>query len=302
VSLARAPGKLVLSGAYAVLTGAPALVAAVDRYVLADSERSASFLTPEVAAALGDRAAPWFDANDLRDQGKKLGLGSSAAILVASLAALELDADPGLNDAALCARVYERALVAHRTAQGGGSGVDVAASAHGGVLAARRTPAGLELLPVSLPSGLHFEVWACSVAASTAVFLARIAEFAARDPLLHRARIAAQAAAAEAALDAAQRGHAADFISAIARQVATLSALGESAGVGIVTPELSELATLAAAHGAAFLPAGAGGGDVAYYVGLTPPPPAFGVRAPALGLSRVALGFGARGVHALEKL
>ena len=34
--IARAPGKVVLSGAYAVLEGAPALVAAVDRYVVAD--------------------------------------------------------------------------------------------------------------------------------------------------------------------------------------------------------------------------------------------------------------------------
>ena len=33
--IARAPGKLVLSGAYAVLEGAPALVCAVDRYVVA---------------------------------------------------------------------------------------------------------------------------------------------------------------------------------------------------------------------------------------------------------------------------
>ena len=299
MSRARAPGKLVLSGAYAVLSGAPALVAAVDRYVLADSGRPASFLTPEVATALGERPAPWFDANDLRDQGKKLGLGSSAAILVASLAALALDAKPELSDAALCARVYERALVAHRQAQGGGSGVDVAACAHGGVLAARRTAAGLELVPVHLPGGLHFEVWACSAAASTAEFLARIAEFSARDPRAHRSRIAAQAEAAEAALDAAQRDHATDFVAAIARQVSTLSALGESAGVGIVTVELSELAQLAVAHGAAFLPAGAGGGDVAYYVGLSRPPAEFGLRCRALGLSPVALGFGARGVHAL---
>jgi len=45
VSIARAPGKLVLSGAYAVLSGAPALVVAVDRYVVADSARPAAFLT-----------------------------------------------------------------------------------------------------------------------------------------------------------------------------------------------------------------------------------------------------------------
>jgi phosphomevalonate kinase len=298
VSRARAPGKLVLSGAYAVLSGAPALVAAVDRYVIADSARPAGFLTPEVHAAIGARQAPWFDADGLRENGQKLGLGSSAAIVVASLAALELDEHAGLDDAALCARVYERALLAHRAAQGGGSGVDVASSAHGGVLAARRLGGALELSKLSLPQGLQFEVWGCSTAASTAAFLARIAEFAARDPVLHRTRIGAQAEAAEAALDAAERDHAADFVSAIARQVTTLSALGEAAGANIVTPELTELARLAAAHGAAFLPAGAGGGDVAYYVGLTAPPAELGARARELGLSRVELQLGARGVHA----
>jgi len=295
---ARAPGKLVLSGAYAVLSGAPALVVAVDRYVTADSSRPATFLTPEVRSALGDRPAPWFDAENLRENRKKLGLGSSAAILVASLAALELELEPTLTDAALCARVYQRALTAHRAAQGGGSGVDVAASAHGGALVARRLGSELELNRVSLPSALYFDVWACSVSASTAAFLARIADFAARDPALHRARIDAQAEAARAALTAVERADAADFVRAIARQVTTLSALGESAGVSIVTPELAELALLAEAGGAAFLPAGAGGGDVAYYVGLSAPPPEFGVRARALGLSRVALALGARGVHA----
>jgi len=291
----------VLSGAYAVLSGAPALVVAVDRYVLADSARPATFLTPEVQAALGERAAPWFDASALRDGEQKLGLGSSAAILVASLAALELAEESSLSDEALCKRVYERAFVAHRTAQGGGSGVDVAASAHGGLLAARRTPSSsLELTRLELPRGLCFEVWACSVSASTSAFLARIAQFAAREPAAHAARIQAQAEAAEAALSATERGSAADFVLAIARQVETLTALGQAAGVSIVTPELSELARLAAAEHAAFLPAGAGGGDVAYWVGAGAPPESFAMRARALGLSRVQLRLGARGVHAVS--
>lgn len=288
----------MLSGAYAVLTGAPALVAAVDRYVLADSARAATFLTPEVHAALGERAAPWFDASALREGDQKLGLGSSAAILVASLAALELATEPTLTDDELCALVYERAFVAHRTAQGGGSGVDVAASAHGGVLRARRQGGALELSRIALPSALYFEVWACTASASTAAFLARIAEFAARDAAAHARCIDAQAEAAEAALSAAERGHAADFVRAIARQVTTLTALGESAGVAIVTPELAELARLAELESAAFLPAGAGGGDVAYWVGSGAPPATFAARARALGLSRLALALGARGVHA----
>lgn len=299
MSRAGAPGKLVLSGAYAVLSGAPALVTAADRYAFADTARTASFRTPEVSAAIGEREHPWFDASALRDGEQKLGLGSSAAILVASLAALELDENAELGDEALCGRVYGRALVAHRAAQGGGSGVDVAAAAHGGTIAARRTEHGLEVSRVTLPSELCFEVWACSVAASTSAFLARIRELHARDAHTHDARMAAQAEAAELALDAVQRADAPALIAAIDRQVHTLSALGQAAGVEIVTPELGELAVLARSFGAAFLPAGAGGGDVAYYAGLTPPPAELGARARALGLRRVALSFGARGVHAL---
>ena len=78
-----------------------------------------------------------------------------------------------------------------------------------------------------------------------------------------------------------------------------MSALGEAAAVSIVTPELAELAVLARARGAAFLPAGAGGGDVAYHVGFEPPHRDFSVRAQSLGLTRVRLAFSARGVHAL---
>ena len=84
---ARAPGKLVLSGAYAVLYGAPAIVTAVSRYAIADTGRAAEFVTPEVRAAIGDRCAPWFDANashlvfagldaDLSDLARRGGVSS----------------------------------------------------------------------------------------------------------------------------------------------------------------------------------------------------------------------------------
>lgn len=288
----------MLSGAYAVLSGAPALVAAVDRYALADSARPAVFVTPEVRAALGEQVPPWFDASALRDGGQKLGLGSSAAILVASLAALELSREPALTDLELASKVYERALVAHRAAQGGGSGVDVAASSFGGVLSAQRSDAGLVLCNVCLPRELHFEVWACAAAASTPALLARVAELGVRNAGLHRALIAVQTEASVAAHVAALADDAPGFIRAIDRQECALRALGESAGANIVTPELAQLAELARTQGAAFLPAGAGGGDVAYYVGVTPAPPSWGARARALGLSPVELSLGARGVHA----
>src|SRR5262245_13182412 len=123
---ASAPGKLVLSGAYSVLEGAPAIVTAVDRYVHCDSRVPAALVTPEVRAALHAGAAPSFDASELRAGDRKLGLGSSAAILVASLAAA--DEREFASERALRESIWEPALTAHRSAQGGGSGIDVAAS------------------------------------------------------------------------------------------------------------------------------------------------------------------------------
>jgi hypothetical protein len=76
---ACAPGKLVLSGAYSVLEGAPAIVSAVDRYACCNSARPASLVTDEVRAALPSGNAPEFDAAALRADGRKLGLGSSRA-------------------------------------------------------------------------------------------------------------------------------------------------------------------------------------------------------------------------------
>jgi len=67
-----APGKLVLTGAYAVLEGAPAIVAAVDRYAVVDTQSPGKV-----------------DVRSLHDEaGQKLGLGSSAASLVASFGAM----------------------------------------------------------------------------------------------------------------------------------------------------------------------------------------------------------------------
>ena len=60
-----APGKLVLTGAYAVLDGAPAICVAVSRGAYADGDRVALSATPEVRAALGDGVpAPHADASE----------------------------------------------------------------------------------------------------------------------------------------------------------------------------------------------------------------------------------------------
>jgi phosphomevalonate kinase len=297
--IARAPGKLVLSGAYSVLEGAPCLVAAVDRYAIADAARPADFVTDEVRAAIdmgAIAAAPWFDASALRERApdgssRKLGLGSSAAILLASLAAALADrfADAGAMRAAL----YPIALAAHRKAQGGGSGVDVAASTFGGVLRADLQANGdLPVSPHPLPRGTVVEVFASPVSAVTRELLAKVRALAAQDPARHRACLDAAGAGARAAVEARSID---DLLRAVDAQTDALGALGEAAGASIVTAEVAALRPLAAAERAVFAPSGAGGGDIAFFAGHAPSSPAFRERAEALGLARVDLVVGAEG-------
>ncbi len=295
---AQAPGKLVLSGAYSVLSGAPALVAAVDRYVVADDTEPAQLETHEVkrAVALGYAArAVSFDASSLRTEGRKLGLGSSAAILVASMASLSHVPDDELADS-----LFLGALEAHQSAQGGGSGIDVAAACFGDVLqCSLRDDGGLEVLAHALPDGLAVDCWACPGAASTRDMLAAVRELAERDPAAHESCLARARTGAEAAASAADAD---ELIAAIEAQRVALGELGKRAGVPIVTDEVAALAKLARRQGACFAPSGAGGGDVALLFRRSTSDTLvheFRSRAERAGLFHVPMQVGAAGVHRL---
>lgn len=300
--IARAPGKIVLSGAYAVLEGAPALVAAVDRYVVADTTREAPCVTPEVRQALLERAgakAPWFDARALRDEARdrKLGLGSSAAILVASLAALELDQEPDLEDGELVRRVLPAALAAHRAAQGGGSGIDVAASAVGGILVFERaSSAGVlpTVAPAELPASLFIRVFSSGASASTADMLARVAALREDHADEYRATMAQLCTAAGAAAGARDGD---TFVSACRLQRDTLAELGRLASAPIVTAEARALQNAVGTRGVV-LPSGAGGGDIVLFIGTEPPDAEIEAAARSLDLLALSVSLGARGVHA----
>jgi phosphomevalonate kinase len=297
----RAPGKLVLSGAYAVLEGAPALVTAVDRYVVADSSAVASFTTPEFAAARPDQTQPYFDANTLRDQGQKLGLGSSAAILVACLGVLYADEHPGEPLQAIRQYVFEQAEGAHRRAQGGGSGVDVAASSFGGHLLAQRDASGALLVtPVSLPKALVLGVWASGEPASTSQLLRTVFDLKRKDPSRFDLKLQAQARAAEAFAAAVRQGSAKELLSALCAQQLALDELGQAAGAPIVVDAVRQLHQAAREEGGCVLPSGAGGGDVSLYAGLAPPSAELLALARRLGQKPLDLRVGAEGLSPVE--
>lgn len=297
----RAPGKLVLSGAYAVLEGAPALVTAVDRYVVADGRAVSSFTTPEFAAARPDSAQPAFDATALRDAGHKLGLGSSAAIVVACLGVLAVAERPDEPLADVRQEVFTEALAAHRQAQGGGSGVDVAASSFGGHLLVRREASGaLHLTPAALPRELVLSVWATGKPASTSHFVATVFDLARTAPATFARTLGVQARASEAFAEAVARGSAPDLLHALAQQHLALRELGQAAGLPIVVDAVRQLHERAQAEGGCVLPSGAGGGDVSLYAGLTAPSPELLALARRLGQKPLDLGLGAPGLSPVE--
>jgi phosphomevalonate kinase len=303
---ARAPGKLLLSGAYAVLRGAPAVVTAVQRYAFADATSPPALVTPEVQTALanlladglatGPLDAPWFDASQLRERDRKLGLGSSAAILVASL--WETMANlPGYGDRSsldLRETIFERALIAHRTAQGGGSGVDIAASTYGGTMVVRRNRDELYLEATPLPQGLVIEVYAMPESASTSEFVAKVLRLAEEHPAMFEATFGAQVAASHQAADALRMEDGLGFLQGLRAQHDALLELGRRACLPIVLPEVNRLhRTLP--DDACFLPSGAGGGDVSLFVGFERSPAQFREGLRAQGIRPLALALDAPG-------
>lgn len=306
---ARAPGKLLISGAYAVLEGAPAIVSAVDRYAVADSGRPAEFVSEEMRAAMPP-PYPWIDASSLRRGDRKLGLGSSAAILVAALATqddvqlLEVPGDVDPYGDAGRRQLFERALAAHRRAQGGGSGVDVAASTFGGTSAYRLTSplrqdpnAAAVIEPLALPREIRIEVWASPHATRTSEFLSKVYTWRERAPHAFAQSLERLGAAAEAAIEACRHDDARALIAALSSQCTELTLLGEGAGITIVEPALAELGAVAAHEGACVLPSGAGGGDVALLVSAAPPSRDLRARMLSSELSELNLGLAAPGVH-----
>jgi phosphomevalonate kinase len=274
-----APGKLVLTGAYAVLEGAPAIVVAVDRHALVD------VATPDDV-----------DVRALHDEtGRKLGLGSSAASMVASQGARAVARGEDLADPAVRAALFRAVRDEHARSQRGGSGVDVAASVHGGALRyALEGPDGEpSVRAVEMPARVELHAFWSGTSARTSDLRARVDALRARSGLA-LARLRLLAAVAASAVDS---GDARAFVRAARDTGDALDALGRAADAPIVPPAFAELARLAERADGAFLPSGAGGGDVAVWLGLAPPPAAFLDRAGALGMRPLGLKLDIRGVR-----
>lgn len=263
---ARAPGKLFLSGEYAVLQGAPALACAVGRHV------EASFLSDEAAedpdAARWRRAAREvlrrhdldpapagrpirIDSRALYSAGGiKLGFGSSAAVAVAVTGLLLAAQDRRFPIAGRLRFADEL----HKALQGpGGSGVDVAASLHGGVIAVEDG----RVESLRWPGDLYCEV----------IFTGRDADTVQAIGRFHEAlRGGARADVRELCVAAAAVRHAwnqspESILAAVQEYAVAWRELDRSARLGVFSRAHRRLEALARAADCVYKPSGSGGGD-----------------------------------------
>lgn len=272
-----APGKMMISGEYAVLDGAEAIVAAVDRRAFATlsvAQAAGPAPAPEVQAAFREAQAlagrvsghVALDVSSMRQDGRKLGLGSSAAGAAAA-AGLVYAAHGHDPEAPLVrAEILRAALDGHRSVAPKGSGADVAAAVHGGFLRFRRVGDTTETHALEWPVAAELRVVWTGQEARTSDFVAKVEALASTAPDRHREVRAALHAEAEAFVSAALAKDVAGLIKSTDAYGSAMRELGVAAGIDIVTDTLARVAELARAAGGAAKPSGAGGGDVAICV------------------------------------
>ncbi len=286
--VARAPGKVVALGEYAVLDGAPAVVLALDRYVEAAIEPSPDGrcrLTTHSAAVVERQFAPagtseaplvdlvaataprlaWTATIDSRAffEGRaKLGLGSSAAVLCAWAGAFAAFARS--RGEAVAEPTVEALIGLHRQFQGGkGSGLDVAASYTGGAITFRIPSPDLpQIGSVRLPNSVGFAGIFAGRSASTPDLVAHYRAWRRDRPREATALVGRLAALAEAGCAALEGTNAAGWLEAFAAYGHGLQELGDASGVALVTAEHREIGAQAQRHGVAYKISGAGGGDL----------------------------------------
>ncbi len=297
--VASAPGKLVITGEYAVLEGAPALVLAIDREAHVALEDTSGSDYRISAPVLGLRDArgqldaagkmSWPDLDSVAAEPlalvgavlETLAADGASAPFHATLdtrafyttagrqAKLGLGSSAALTVAlagAVCALnrqdrpSVETLIAAHRRAQDGyGSGLDIAASLVGGLLVYRLQDGQPRITPATWPAGLE---WCCvwsGKSASTRAFLVKLATWRAHAPARHAAVLRDLGDCARAA---AAAGNAATLLEAVAAYTLSLDRFADASGLDILGAGHRNLRTLAARHGVTYKSCGAGGGDI----------------------------------------
>jgi len=294
----RAPGKLFVLGEYAVVTaGQPSVLVAVDRYITvrldpnpAPRETSSPHVREAIrvieelreSRGIAPREFSLEIRSDLEDaRGAKLGLGSSAAVTVAVIDAL--DRHYGLSLEPL--ERFKLALLATIELAPLASGGDLAVSTFGGwvryvapdraALRDARATHGvahalghaawsqLEIRHLQEPSGLELLVgWTGSPASTERLVDEMTAREVSTVPSLSQQSFLQESRTlTDGFTSALTKGAWREAAAAVRAARSLLQRLGAARGIEIETGTLGVLCDVAEQHGAVAKPSGAGGGD-----------------------------------------
>lgn len=283
-----APGKAFLIGEYAVLWGAPAVVTSVNARAIAYQSKhkpSLEEISPMVRAAIEEvkkyeqnqpeRALssliPTVETSYFTFAGRKLGLGSSAAVVTAVVAYLLADAKQDCEDPRFRQVIFQLARAAHKTAQSGyGSGADIATSVYGGTIQYMDG----QIRQVLLPGWLHIGLIDAGAPASTSSLVRAIQNTESEHTSALQQAIEVLRSASQLFLDAtspqsdenpnklSQTSQFLQICAAANLHNQGLQQLQELSQAEILTPRIRQIITQAESFGLAAKPSGAGGGDL----------------------------------------
>ncbi len=280
---ASAPGSIMITGEHAVVYGHKAIVAAIEQRItveltprddrvvtiasaiadpletrLDDLAEGGAYRFVLAAIAMHQSDLPQgFDLDITSEINPTLGLGSSAAVTVATLGAIQTLAKVTLD------QTHQKALKIVRDIQGRGSGADLAASFMGGMLTYRaQTTADMSPLPSPPPLSLKD----CGYKTPTAVVLADIAARMEGNEAHFAALYEDMGQTAQQAIDAAQTQNWSAFAAALTRYQEHMQALGvcDDTLANIIAEARADRQVLAAKI------SGSGLGDCVVAVGAVP--------------------------------
>ena len=327
-----APGKLFVIGEYVVLDGERALVAAVDAGIecrveagpggwhlaapdvgvgaavpLADASREPRAALLARAVECGAREFPDVVPATLTVRGRgtdlerKVGLGGSAASVVAILGAFAAAAGRDLAESATRRRLFDLAHAVHREHQGGrGSGADVAASVYGGWLDYAIDGDRPRAQPAAIPAGLALAAAWSGCGSDTASGIESFAKL----------RGEGEGAAIERGMRAGlvrfwralERGDRAEMLAALGEYGALLEDVARRLAPGFAE-RMSDLARAAMGCGVAAKSSGAVGGDCVIALGFDPAALASAREAwRGLGAAVLEIGIDLAGVRRMEAI
>ncbi len=203
----------------------------------------------------------------IKEKNDKLGLGSSAALVVALIVGFKLTLDQPEEETLDTHKIFVDALMAHYFAQGKmGSGIDIAASTFGGIaeyhmnnILDKHEP---DIIPRKIPNNLYIlTIWS-GKSASTRELVKKIKNLKQEHPSKFQAVMEPLKETSTNGCNYFADGNISLFLKLCDQFYHNLMHLGEVAGANIISDIHQQIAKIVQRAGGVYKPSGAGGGDI----------------------------------------